>query len=231
MFTCLRRTLQLFVLILPTISFAADATPADAGKTTRLQFVRSGSVMALVKARVEVNGRRIAELAKGESIEIMVEPGRTLVKVDSAFSSGQMVFSFSADKGAAYQFEVFDSVERMDADHLFGIPPKASGGEVLESTGMLKASLFKVNAPKPAVVEPQPVIQPIKTDAVPPPVPAPAKVDVAPPPVVQPAPVTPPAVNKPSVSVQLQELKKLFDQGLISNDVYVDKQKRILEGL
>lgn len=220
MFALLKKCAPLaMALLLPMAANAADAQAADADQKARLQFERSSGRLSLVKARIEVNGRRLAELAKGESGDVLIEPGRTLVKIDSAYSPGQMLFSFTSEKGGEYRFEIFDSIDKVDADHLFGKPPKVSNGEILETSGVLKATLFNAKTPKPAQAEAAP--------ASPPAVQRPAE---------PPAPAAPPPGDKPAaaatpVKAQLEELKKLFDAGLISNEVYQEKQKKILEGL
>lgn len=227
MFALMKKYALLIALVLPMAASAADAQPADAGQKARLQFDRTSGRLSLVKARVEVNGRRMTDLAKGESGEILIEAGRTLIKIDSAYSPGQMQFSFVSEKGGDYRFEIFDSIDKMDADHLFGRPPKVSGGEILESSGVLKATLFSATLPKPAAPAPAPVVSPVKAEPAP-------QAAPRPPEAAAPAPVQggdKPAAAAGPVKTQLEELKKLFDQGLISNEVYQEKQKKILEGL
>jgi hypothetical protein len=236
MFALLKRCALLVALVLPLPSLAADVQPAEAGSKAKLQFDRTSGRLSLVKARIEVNGRRQLELAKGESGDVLIEPGRTLIKIDSAYSPGQMLFSFTSEKGGEYRFEVFDSIDKVDAAHLFGQPPKVSNGEIVESSGVLKATLFSAKAPAPASA---PTPAPASAPAAP--ASLPAKVEpvpqAAPPIVVEPpAPVPAQGGDKPttpasSIKTQLEELKKLYDQGLISNEVYQAKQKKILEGL
>lgn len=228
MFALLKKcALLAAALLLPMASYAADAQAVDPAQKARLQFERSSGRLSLVKARIEVNGRRLADLAKGESGDVLIEPGRTLVKIDSAYSPGQMLFSFTSEKGGDYRFEIFDSIDKVDADHLFGRPPKVSNGEILETSGVLKATLFNATTPKPAQTEAAPVVQPVKAEPAPPAVQRPVE---------PPAPAAAPPGDKPAsspilVKAQLEELKKLFDAGLISNEVYQEKQKKILEGL
>lgn len=223
MFALLKKSMLLAAaLLLPMASNAEDAPVTDAGQKARLQFERSSGRLALVKARIEVNGRRLKDLAKGESGEVVIEPGRTLVKIDSAYSPGQMLFSFTSEKGGEYRFEIFDGIDKVDADHLFGRPPKVANGEILETGGVLKATLFDARTPKPAPAEATLASPPARTESAPPAVLRPAE---------PPAPVDKPATLGTPVKTQLEELKKLFDAGLISNEVYQEKQKKILEGL
>jgi hypothetical protein len=214
MFALSKRCALLLALMLPMLSLAADIQPAEPGQKAKLQFERTSGRLSLVKARIEVNGRRQLELAKGESGDVLIEPGRTLIKIDSAYSPGQMLFSFTSEKGGEYRFEVFDSIDKVDAAHLFGQPAKVSNGEIMETSGVLKATLFnaKTPAPVPVPAAAAPASQPVKVE----PVPQAAQIPTAP---------------ASSVKTQLEELKKLYDQGLISNEVYQAKQKKILEGL
>lgn len=199
--------------LLPLSVLAADAPPADAAQKSKLEFVRSSGKMALLKARIEVNSRKAAEIDKGETGSVLIEPGRTIVKVDSAFSPGQFIFSFTAEKGAEYRFEVIDSMDKMDAEHLFGSPSKVANGEVVENGGVLKATLFSASLPKPVEPEPAPVIKPAKAEPVPEPTP------------------TPVVNTPPTIEDQLRTLKRLYDQELISKETYLEKQQKILEGL
>ena len=227
MFALSKRCALLLALMLPMLSLAADIQPAEPGQKAKLQFERTSGRLSLVKARIEVNGRRQLELAKGESGDVLIEPGRTLIKIDSAYSPGQMLFSFTSEKGGEYRFEVFDSIDKVDAAHLFGQPAKVSNGEIMETSGVLKATLFNAKTAAPVPAAAAPASQPVKVE----PVPQAAQIPTAPP-----AAVPAPGNDKPtapasSVKIQLEELKKLYDQGLISNEVYQAKQKKILEGL
>lgn len=216
MLALLNRFALLAALVLPMASQAADAPPAEAAQKAKLQFERVSGRLSVVKARVEVNGKRVTELAKGETGEVLIEPGRTLIKIDSAYSPGQMSFSFTSEKGGEYRFEIFDSIDKMDVDHLFGRPPKVANGEVLESGGVLKASLFSAKTPGSAQTEAAATATTRPVEQI-----APTPIQVG----------SKPSAPASSVKTQLEELKKLFDQGLISNEVYQEKQKKILEGL
>lgn len=225
MFFAIKPVLVVFTFLLSVSAYAADAAPVDLGKKATVQFVRSSGTLAVVKARVEVNGRRLTDLAKGASNEILVDPGRTIVKIDTAYSPGQTVFSFSAEEGVEYRFDVVDSIDKVDADHLFGVPPKAPNGEVVESGGVLKAFLFSVKSTKPAKLDPPAVVPAAK--------PADPVTPVIPPPADKPIPAANAAAEKSSRTAQeqLQELKKLYEQELISKELYLEKQKKILDGM
>lgn len=202
-------TLKAIALTFPLCAFAADAPPADTSQKATLEFVRSSGALSVVNARIEINGKRVAELGKGETNSVSIDPGRTLVKVDSAYSPGQMLVSFTTEKGAEYRFEVFDGVDKLDVPHAFGTPPKAANAEVLESGGVLKMTLVNVKLPKQP--EPAPV-----TAAVP---------------VKAPDPATPPAITPLTAEEQLKTLKRLFDQKLITKEVYAERQRKIIESI
>lgn len=228
MFNLFQKMTCVVALLLPLPAFAADAPSPEAGQKAKLEFVRSSGMMALLKARVDVNGRRVGEIGKGEATNVLIEPGRTLIKVDSAFSPGQFTFSFTTEKGAEYRFEIIDSMDKVDAEYVFGSPPKVVNGEVLESGGVLKVTMSSANLPKPVEPEPAPVIQPVKDEPVaePAPVVNPVKVEPVPEPVSAPLEKTPPTIED-----QLRALKRLYDQELISKEIYMEKQQKILEGL
>jgi hypothetical protein len=198
--------------MIPLMAFADEVAVPDIGQKSKLQFVRSSGKMDILQARIEVNGKLIGKIGKGETNDVTIEPGRTMVKIDSVFSPGQLSFSFASEKGAEYHFEIFNGIDPMDVAHLFGSPSKVINGELLESGGVLKATLTNVVLPK--TIDPIPVVNPVKVES-------------------DPVPVKPIAepVAKPSVEEQLRTLKHLYEQELISKDTYNERQKKILDGL
>jgi hypothetical protein len=100
----------------------------------------------------------------------------------------------------------------MDVAHLFGSPSKVINGELLESGGVLKATLTSVVLPK--TIDPIPVVNLVKVES-----------DLVP--VKQ---IAEP-VAKLSVEEQLRTLKRLYEQELISKETYNERQKKILDGL
>jgi hypothetical protein len=213
MFNLFKKITFAIILWLPLFAFAADAPSAEIGQKAKLVFVRSSGTMSLLKARVEVNGRQAGEVGKGETSNVLVEPGLTTIKVDSAYSPGKFTFSFTTEKGAEYRMELIDSLDTMDAEHVFGVPPKVANADVLESGGVLKATLMSVSLPKPVEPQPAPVITPAKTEPVP---------DLAPASAVK---------STLTVEDQLRALKHLYEQELIGKEVYVERQQKILDGL
>ena len=242
------RLTSLIALLLPALALGADA-PADAGQKAKLEFVRSGAAVALIKARIEVNGKRIGELGRGETASASVDAGKVAVKVDAAYTPGQLMFSFVAEKGAEYRFELFDSVDKFGIEQLVGAPPKAAGAQVLESSGMMKARLTAAKLPPPAEPASAPAATPVATPAAASAPSAPAEKPVPPaaaaafpekaPESAAQKPAAPPAATAEkapegaasSVEEQLRTLKRLHDQGLVSNEIYLERQRKILEGL
>ena len=199
-------------LFLPLFAFGADVSPADAGQKAKLAFVRVNESVSVMKVRVNVNGQQLDEIAKDESVQTLIDPGLALVTIDEALVPGKFQFSFNAEKGSEYLFEITSSLNEMDADHLFGVPPKVANGKILVNGGTMKATLFSAkNAAPPA---PELVAKPVVAEPV----------KVAP---LEAAPVKAPA----SIKDRLQMLKDLHDQGLISNEVYNEKQQKILDEL
>jgi|GEM_PF-4751081 len=220
MLTLVKRMTYLAALCMPLLAFAADAPSPENEQKAKFEFVRSSGALSLVSARVEINGRRVAELGKGETSHVFIEPGQTIIKIDSSYSPGQFSVSFTTEKGAEYRFEIFDGVAKVDAERVFGSPPKVADGKVLESGGVLKATLASVQPPKTIKPEPAATIKLEKPDSVPVPVPT-----------EKPASV--PVIEKPALTIeeQLKALKRLYDQELISKEAYLEKQRKILEGL
>ncbi len=199
------------IFMIPLMALADEVATSDIGQKSKLQFVRSSGKMDILQARIEVNGKLIGKIGKGETNDVTIDPGRTMVKIDSAFSPGQLSFSFASEKGAEYHFEIFNGIDPMDVAHLFGSPSKVINGELLESGGVLKATLTNVVLPK---IDPAAVVNPVKVES-------------------DPVPVKPIAepVAKLSVEDQLRTLKRLYEQELISKETYNERQKKILDRL
>jgi hypothetical protein len=211
MFNLIKKMAYAITLMLPLLTFAADVAQPETGQKAKIEFVRSKGTMSVLSARVDVNGRRVGEVGKGESFNVLIDPGRTLVKVDSAYSPGQFLISFTTEKGAEYRLEINDSLDKMDVDHVFGVPPKVANGEVVESSGILKITMTRANLPKP--VEPAPVVTPVVVAPVMDSIPA--------------------SAVKATITVedQLRTLKHLYEQELISKEVYAERQQKILDGM
>lgn len=200
----LRKIACIAALALPTLVFGADTPVQDAGQKSRLEFVRHAESVAFLKARIDVNGQPLDELGKGGRVQILIDPGLAIVTIDEALAPGKFQFAFTAEKGAEYLFEI--TSDGVDLDHLFGLPPKAKDGKILVNGGPVKVTLFSVKPAKPlATGAAQTGFQGQDAAA---------------------------ATRAPSsVREQLQLLKDLHDQGLISNEVYNAKQQQIIDDI
>ena len=205
----LKKIICMAALLLPALAFGADTPPPDAGQKSKLEFVRHNESVSFLKARIDVNGQKLDEIAKGGSAQILISPGLAIVTIDEALVPGKFQFSFTAEKGAEYLFEI--ATDEVDADHLFGVPPKVADGKLLVNGGSVKATLFSAKLAKPVSPTPDATSKPA---------------DVAPAPDAAPIVKTPPTIKD-----QLQTLKDLHDQGLISNEIYNEKQLKILDEL
>lgn len=237
------------------LAHAAEAPPA--GKA-RVEFVRTSGLLDVLKARIEVNGRRLGELAKGETSAEVVEPGRVNIKVDNSITPGQHAFSFTAEGDGVYTIEIGQSMEKANIEQTFGWPPRVGNPLIAEGSGNLKASIISAKVTKPIEppkpVEPAKPVEPVVPVVVTPVAAQPVLVqekpldklpDPAAPttPAKAPEPAAEKAVEKPAekpvervaddtnarAEEQLRSLKRLFDQGLISGDIYTDRQRKILD--
>jgi hypothetical protein len=200
----------MFAVWLPLTAFGGDTPPYDAGQKSKLQFVRSGETMSIIKATIEVNGWQVGTIGKGETTDALIDPGLTLVKVKSSIAPGQLSFSFTAEKGAEYQFEISDGVGKVEAEQVFGTPPKVNNGKMQQGWGVLKATLVSVKLPKPIETGPVPISS-VKAD------PIPETVSVS-------------AVQTTlSIEDKLRALKHLYEQELISKETFQERQRKVLD--
>jgi hypothetical protein len=213
-----RATLVCLLALAHCLAWADDAPVPDKAK---LQIVRSSGMMSMMAARLEVNGHRLGELLKGESLTEVVPPGRITVKIDNAYAPGMHIFSFTGEAYGVYRIDIGEAVSKATVEQTFGSPPRVANPVIVEDGGSLRATLSSAKvAPAPKPTEP------------PPPPPCPAAVLVATPvapPSAAPAETAPDGAAK--VEEQLRGLKRLFDQGLISADIYADKQRKLLDAM
>ena len=206
-----KQLMYLAALWLPLSAFGADAPPPKPVNNQKLCFFVIAKILLSRQPRIDVNGQRLDHIGKDGTTKLLIDPGLALVTVDAALTPGQFKFSFTAEKGAEYRFEIFNSMEKQDTDHLFGVPPKVANGKIMENGGSLKSILVSANLPKPPEPEPAPVSKPVK---------------------VEPAPDTAPMMKAPlTIEDQLRALKHLYDQELISKEAYIEKQQKILDEL
>jgi hypothetical protein len=206
-----KQLMYVAALWLPLSALGADAPPPETSQQSKIVFFRNSENIAFPTTRIDVNGQRLDDIGKDGTTKLLIDPGLALVTVDAALTPGQFKFSFTAEKGAEYRFEIFNSMEKQDADHLFGVPPKVANGKIMENGGSLKSTLVSANLPKPVEPEPAPVSKPAK---------------------VEPAPDTAPMMKAPlTIEDQLRALKHLYDQELISKEAYIEKQQKILDEL
>jgi hypothetical protein len=216
-----KKFLFLFLAAACGMAWADDKPVPDKAK---LEIVRASSMMSMMAARVEVNGFRLGELLKGEGRTEVVPPGRITIKIDNAYAPGMHIFSFTGEAYGVYRIDIGEAVSKATVEQTFGAPPRVANPVIVEDGGSLRATLTsaKVSPPPPKPVEP------------PPPPPPPAAVVITAPvgPVPPLAPATPAEAAPDSgvkVEDQLRNLKRLFDQGLISPEIYADKQRKILD--
>lgn len=186
-----------------SVAWADDQPVPDKAK---LEIVRASGMMSMMAARLEVNGHRLGELLKGESITEVVPPGRITVKIDNAYAPGMHIFSFTGEAYGVYRIDIGEAVSKATVEQTFGTPARVANPVIVEDGGSLRATLTSAKVTLP----PKPP-EPIK-----PPEAAPAK---------------PAEDSGVKVEDQLRNLKRLFDQGLISADIYADKQRKILDAL
>lgn len=199
-----RKIAFIAALSVPLFAFGTELPAQDAGQKSRLAFVRHAESVAFLKARIDVNGQALDELGKGGRTQISIDPGLAIVTVDEALAPGKFQFAFTAEPGAEYLFEI--TSEGVDLDHLFGQPPKARDGKILVNGGPVKVTLFSVKTAKPLAPDSAQSGGPVPDAAS--------------------------AVRAPSsVRDQLQMLKDLHDQGLISNEIYNAKQQQIIDSI
>jgi hypothetical protein len=191
-------------LSLSTPLAVADAAESLPEGKVRLSVTRDDSYKWFVLAgRVNVNGRNLAELSRGERVSEVVDAGKVALTVDNSMSSGRFVVEFKAESGHEYQFEMSPRENDFNGPDALSKGSAKIDGQVTTATGPFKAVLQKVNRLK---VIPSPTSArtnlPGQTAGLP------EKLE--------------------TLEEALQKLKSLYDKGLIDKEVYLDKQRELL---
>lgn len=83
------------------------ASSANAAGRTTLSITRSTDLLYVAaSASVEVNGKKVASLGRGESYTGDLGPGPTVVRVSAWSSPGASTYSFKAVPGKTYRLTV-----------------------------------------------------------------------------------------------------------------------------
>lgn len=189
--------------------------PASPGKSN-IDIYRTEDLLYMAaKATVDINGERVAELWRGESFSANYDPGRLVITTDSWGSPGEFTLVITTEPDTEYLLEISPREELMNSA-LFGYAGAIVDAEVNENSGPFKLTIKKVtrnNRVNPAYL-------PNKTQA-------PTSID---------KPNEPKVIEEDLVSKtpstlreKLDELKHLYESGLISEDVYLEQQRKLLE--
>ncbi len=213
----LHRLLVRFVLLLllsgavPFGAFADEGAAIPPGKV-RLTITRSSAFLYLaLSARVDVNGQRIANLGRGDTFSDVFDAGKLVITTDHWSSPGKFTVAINAEPGAEYKLELSPREASFLPGALFGIVGLAVDAAVENNSGLFKLVIQdvrktfeagKLRSPEPPATN----IPASPKEALP-----------------------TPSDKRPSPTEEkLAELKQLYDKGLISHDIYLEKQREIL---
>lgn len=106
---------------------------------TRVTVERSTDFLYLaLSARVKVNGIDVGALSRGDVASIDVQPGRTIVSVDTATSPGTFSVSFTAQPNREYLLEVSPRSDSFLPGALFGYAGVFADSAVNEQSGLFQ---------------------------------------------------------------------------------------------
>lgn len=121
----------------PAIRSVPQSPPIQG--TTRVTIERSTDFLYLaLSARVKVNGIDVGALSRGDVTSIDVQPGRTIVTVDTATSPGTFSVSFTAQPNREYLLEVSPRSDSFLPGALFGYAGVFVDSAVNEQSGLFQ---------------------------------------------------------------------------------------------
>jgi len=161
---------------------------------------------------LEINGQRVASLETGETYTNVFDAGNVVITTDNWTTPGKFTLALNAEAGTEYKLELLPRGESVMAGVFGGAIGMAATASVGENSGSFK--LVVQEAKKPTkVVSPAPLLPPAS--------------NVAP----QTQEVSPVQTGEPAnAEGKLTELKKLYDKGLLSKEIYIEKQREVMGG-
>lgn len=119
----------------------ATAPTAVPGKVL-IYIERDRSLLFLgVAARVDVNGKRVADLWRGETYAGLFEPGVITIQADAWSTPGRYTMNFQATPDVTYRIVVSPRAEHQTTIALTGIIGSAINAVVQEQTGPFALSV------------------------------------------------------------------------------------------
>ena len=155
-------------------------------------------IYSALKARIKLNGSPIVRIGNGRSEEIIVPQGRNTLQVSGFASPGSSSITFFAKKGHTYTFKILPRKSTSWFGVFGGIGSAIAFG--IEADGT-EGGLFGIAIHDSTEFN--------------------AEINNSPRMEMQ-------DNDASSTEDELRKLKKLFDQGLITKDVYEEKQKELL---
>ncbi len=190
---------------------APSALVVPQGKAKLTITMNDDMSLMQVPARVDLNGNRVAELRQGESYSAAIEPGKVILATYAWFTPGTFVSHFELEANREYHFEIAPRAAHLEAPSFLGAKGTVRDGSVdvnggpyaiaLKETKLLQATA-STNLPAPIDAAARAPSPPAKADA-----------------------PTPALTSKES---RLYELKGFHEKGLISEAIYLEKQREIL---
>lgn len=150
------RLYAMFLVCLMAYS-AGCATHSGVVKSPSSVFVPPGKVRLIVtrntealflgvQASVDVNGERAAELWRGESYAVALEPGKVILSTNAWSTSGRFVSHFTAEADREYVFEIAPRGGHFATLSFFGVVGGAVHAAIDENTGPFSIYLKETRA-------------------------------------------------------------------------------------
>lgn len=186
--------------------------------STRLTIERNDEIVFMaLGARVRVNGQEHGLLYRNDKIQIDVQPGQSFISVDSPSSHGAFEISAQLKSGLEYYLEISPNSFGYSLGIIGAIAESATGMNSLASAGSVDFAVQK-NGGSFKILPKRASSPNLRTEH---------NSDT------QMAPATKTQIGesgRAKIADSLKELKDLHDSGLISTDVYKERQREILTG-
>lgn len=148
------RSFALAIVMLSTLLGCATTHPgvvqspssilASKGQA-KLVITRNTDALFLgVQARVDVNGERVAELWRGDSYAVAMQPGKILLSTDAWSTPGRFLAHFDMEADKEYVFEISPRGGHMATLTFFGIAGAAIDAAIDENTGPFAITLKEI---------------------------------------------------------------------------------------
>lgn len=201
-----------------TSVYAISEEPIPPGKV-RINITRDNNNQHMFDdARININGNEVAKLQRNGSYTGVFNAGKIVIQADARMQFAKYIIWLNADEGMEYSLEIIDNgmlrngaiVDEMlmsifGQREKDGIEDNKLDAKVVDDSGWFRLIFREVK--RISTISKQPIVEMEKSENL----------------------QSKQIENLSLQETKLNELKRLYDKGLISKEIYIERQREILK--